>query len=113
LCPKVLIIKYKKKIKDMQIETLGLTPLETQALEALIDGLYAEPGFSDVDANDIAAETGIPTKTLRGVLSSLVKRGIITMVPTNTYGAAEQYVIIYLCEAYWGLHPEWKNEINA
>ena len=94
----------------MQIETLGLTPLETQALEALIDGLYAEPGFSDVDANDIAAVTGTPTKTLRGVLSSLVKRGIIAMVPTDTYGAPEQYVIIYLCEAYWGLHPVWKNE---
>jgi hypothetical protein len=97
----------------MQIETLGLTPLETQALNALINGLYAEAGFSDVDANDIAAETGIPTKTLRGVLSSLVKRGIVELIPTDTWGAEKQYVIIYLREAYWGLHPEWKNEINA
>ena len=91
----------------MQIETLGLTPLETQTLNALIDGLYAEPGFSDVDANDLSAETGIPTKTIRGVLSSLVKRGIVELVPTDTYGA-QRYVIVYLRKEYWDLHPNWK-----
>lgn len=94
----------------MQIKTLGLTPLETQTLNALIDGLYAEPGFSDIDANDLSAATGIPTKTIRGVLSSLVKRGIVELVPTDTWGIpkSQQFVIVYLRQEYWDLHPEWK-----
>ncbi len=87
------------------------TELETQVLDALIENLYAEPGFSDVDANDLAEATGIPTKQVRGVLSSLIKKGVVTLDRTDNWGA-ENYVIVYLNESYWHLHPEWKNEIN-
>jgi DNA-binding IclR family transcriptional regulator len=87
------------------------TELETQVLDALIGGLDAEPGFSNIDANDLAEETGIPTKQIRGVLSSLVKKGVVTLNETDTWGAPK-YVIVYLNESHWHLHPEWKNEIN-
>jgi DNA-binding MarR family transcriptional regulator len=89
----------------MENHNLSLTPLETQVLECLIDNLYAEPGFSDVDANDISKQTKIPTTSIRGVLSSLVKKGIIQL--DENYS---NFVIIYLNEQYWYLHPTWKNE---
>ena len=60
-----------KTIKD-----LGLTKLEETILSCLIDGLYAEPGFSDVDAKDIASEIGIDIKSVRGGVGSLVKKGL-------------------------------------
>jgi sugar-specific transcriptional regulator TrmB len=86
------------------------TQLEEQVLTALIENLYAEPGFSDVDATDLAEATGIPTKQIRGVLSSLVKKGVVTLEETDTYGAPK-YVIVYLNRSHWHLHPEWKSEI--
>ena len=39
--------------KDMMINELNLTELETKTLTTFIGGLYAEPGFSDVDVNDL------------------------------------------------------------
>ncbi len=90
----------------MENNNLSLTALENQALECLINNLYAEPGFSDVDANDISRQTKIPMKSLRGTLSSLVKKGIIQL--DENYS---NFVIIYLMEQFWYLHPTWKNEI--
>jgi hypothetical protein len=92
----------------MENHNLDLTPKEQKVLEALIDELYAEAGFSDVDANDLARITGIPTKNIRGVLSSLVKKGIISLNETDNAWADKQYVIIYLNQDYWYLHPAWK-----
>ena len=89
----------------MENHNLSLTPLETQVLECLIDNLYAEPGFSDVDANDISEQTKIPTTSIRGVLSSLVKKGIIQLDENDS-----KFVIIYLMEQFWYLHPIWKEE---
>ena len=88
---------------------LNLTDLQAEVMKALIDRLYAEAGFSDVDAHDIAEDIGKSTKIVRGVLSSLVKRGIITIERTQTYGAPKQYEIIYLNREYWYLHPWWKD----
>lgn len=88
----------------MEKHNLNLTELETKALEALIDGLYAEPGFSDVDAKDIYETTGIGKASIGGVLSSLSKKGIIS-TDENDSG----YVIVYLNRDFWYLHPEWKN----
>lgn len=95
----------------MEKHNLKLTELENKVLETLIDNLYAEPGFSDVDAHDISKWTGISTKSIRGALGSLVKKGIVTLDETQSFGAPEQYVIIYLNSDYWYLHPEWKSEM--
>lgn len=85
-----------------------LTELETKTLEALIDGLYAEPGFSDVDAQDLSKATSIPIKQIRGVLASLVKKGIVDMGDWTTNG--QTWALIYLKPQYWFLHPEWQVE---
>ena len=95
----------------MDIQGLQLTKLETTVLTTLIDGLYAEAGFSDVDAHDIARETGISTKSIRGALSSLVKKGIVNLEETDNCWAEQQYVIIYLNQNYWYLHPEWSKSL--
>ena len=97
----------------MEKHNLNLTALETTVLETLIDSLYAEPGFSDVDAHDIARDTKISTKSIRGALSSLVKKGIVSLEETDNWGAKEQFVIIYLNNSHWYLHPEWKEEYDS
>ena len=83
--------------------TNTFTDLENKVLTSFINGLYAEPGFSDVDANDISQDINISTKQVRGALGSLVKKGVVT-IHTND----SNYDIIYLNESYYHLHPEWK-----
>lgn len=90
---------------NLNIQNLDLTPLEKQTLQVIIDGLYAEPGFSDMDVNDIARPLGKSTRVLRGVLSSLIKKDYI-QIDGNDSG----YQIIYLNESRYYLHPEWKDE---
>jgi predicted transcriptional regulator len=90
------------KLKDMNtMIDKTLTELETKTLTAIANGMYAEPGFSDIDVNDVSEMTDLPTKTIRGALGSLVKKGII-QVDTNDSG----YDIIYLCKPYWYLVNE-------
>lgn len=88
----------------MEPHNLLLTSLETRVMESLIGGLYAEPGFSDVDAHDLSKWTNIPTKSIRGVLSSLVKKGIISIDDNGSYE------LVYLNDGYWYLHPQWVKE---
>lgn len=57
----------------------NLTALEGTALQAIANGMYAELGFSDVGATEISRATGIKMAALRGVLSSLVQKGHITI----------------------------------
>jgi len=93
----------------MNISELNLTELESKTLDSFIGGLYAEPGYSDVDVNDIASELGISTKIIRGALGSLVKKGIVT-IDTNDSG----YDIIYLNTKYWSLVNEnWAEEAKG
>jgi predicted transcriptional regulator len=93
----------------MNISELNLTELESKTLESFVGGLYAEPGFSDVDVNDIASDLGISTKIIRGALGSLVKKGIV-QIETNDSG----YDIIYLDTKYWSLVNEsWAEEAKG
>ena len=93
----------------MNFLELNLTELESKTLNAFIGGLYAEPGFSDVDVNDLSKELEISTKVLRGVLGSLVKKGIVS-VDENGGG----YDIIYMREKYWYLvNEDWANEARV
>jgi hypothetical protein len=95
------------------MQKLNLTESERVLLRSLINGLYAEPGFSDVDAIDLSHWTGIPTKSIRGSLSSLIKKGIVSVESTDTFGAEKQYQIVYLNQEYWYLHPRWKEVSNG
>lgn len=87
-------------------KNLNLTELEEKVLTEFIDRLYAEPGFSDVDARDLSKGTNIDIKTIRGVLGSLVKKGIIYILDNES-----GFQIIYLKEAYYYIHPEWAEEV--
>ncbi|MFO0089343.1 MAG: hypothetical protein ACK518_00770, partial [bacterium] len=90
------------------IQRLNLTDMEKQCLQSLINGLYAEAGFSDVDATDISEWTGISIKSVRGVLANLVKKGLIT-IEDNGAG----YQIIYLRPEWYNLHSQrWVEEIK-
>lgn len=84
---------------------IKLTQLEAQVLKSLINGLYAEAGFSDVDAKDIAEWINTPIKSVRGALGSLVKKGIV-QVEDNGAG----FEIIYLHSDHYYLHPKWYKE---
>lgn len=84
------------------LAALNLTEMETATMESLISLLYAEPGFSDVDAKELSRDTGIPMNSIRGVLSSLTKKGLIGI---DDPGAGFQ--IVYLMEQFYYLHPEW------
>jgi hypothetical protein len=87
------------------VDKENLTVLEKQTLQAIIDGLYAEPGFSDIDVNDLVSPVGKSSRVLRGVLSSLIKKGYIHIDDPGT-----GYQIIYLLESKYYLHYEWKND---
>jgi predicted ATP-grasp superfamily ATP-dependent carboligase len=89
------------------MENLDLTVLEQKALTRLINGLYAEAGFSDMDANDLVTEE-MDIKQVRGMLGSLQKKGIVSIQEPNDGG----YKIIDLNEGYWYLHPYWKDEVQ-
>ena len=91
----------------MNSHNLKLTELEEKVLSSLISLLYAEAGFSDVDAKDLSEDTDIPTSSIRGVLSSLVQKDIIEI---DDNGAG--FHIIYLKTSYWYLHPQWCNEVK-
>jgi predicted transcriptional regulator len=88
------------------IINIDLTHLETITLSTFVGCLYAEPGYSDVDVNDISECVNIPTKSIRGALGSLVKKGVI-FIDKNDSG----YDIIYLNKPYWYLVNEsWAEE---
>jgi DNA-binding HxlR family transcriptional regulator len=92
----------------MNITELNLTELESKTLTTFIGSLYAEPGFSDVDVNDLSSELGISTKVLRGALGSLVKKGVVFVDESDS-----GYDIIYLNKSYWSLVNEsWAEEAN-
>jgi len=88
------------------MKNLKLAQLEEQVLGSLISQLYAEAGYSDVDAKDIARDIKVDIKSVRGSLGSLVRKGIIG-IDGNDSG----YQIIYLNQVYWYLHPEWSKEM--
>ena len=45
------------------IINIDLTNLEVKTLSTFVGCLYAEPGYSDVDVNDISECLEIPTKS--------------------------------------------------
>ena len=73
-------------------------------MKSLINGMYAEAGFSDQDINDIQKDTGLSNKVSRGVLGSLIKKGLLSADDNG------EYVIIYINSSYYGLVPHWAVE---
>ena len=93
----------------------NLTQLEKQVLQAIADSMYAEWGFSDIGATDVARDTKIDIKSLRGVLSSLVKKSLIQLEDRSDhfgYKANDPSwePIIYLDNEAQGLVEHWVEE---
>lgn len=61
-----------KHITAEQYEAISDLPLmSARVLESLLINLYAEPGFSDVDASDLATATGYTVKQVMGTFCQL------------------------------------------
>ena len=89
------------------MKTIEVTNLEMQFLNALVNGLYAEAGFSDVDIEDIAKEMKVRIPEAKGVMGSLVKKGLLDP-PDVDFGS-----IIFLAEQAYNLHPRWMEQSNG
>ena len=88
------------------------TKKEAEILRALIDNLYAEPGFSDVDAQDLAEVTGLGIQAVGGLLTQLEAKGILFVEElsprTGHIGMDEN--LIYLTETGERYHARWAEE---
>jgi hypothetical protein len=91
------------------MKTLKITPLEKVFLDALIKALYAEPGFSDVDVTEIAHSSSLlSVNQAKGCFGSLCKKGVVNADSTGDFKD-----IIYLKRDYYGLHPDWSQEMDC
>ena len=85
-----------------------ITAQEEKVLSALIDGLFGDPGYSDVYTGELVSTTHIPERNIRGVLSSLCKKNYITI--DHAMGV---HALINLNKNKWYLHPEWVKEYDT
>jgi DNA replication protein DnaD len=89
------------------MKNLNLTELETTLLTCFINHLYAEEGFSDVEASDLARWTKTDIKIVRGGLGSLIKKGLVYIFQQQGQSQNDFIQIIYLNEEHYNLHPTW------
>lgn len=88
---------------------IDLTEMETTVLAALKNGLWynwdCEPGYSDVTPLEISEVTNIPMNKLRGVLSSLVQKDLVTIQEIDAHN-----IIVYSTLRtyfYFGEAEDW------
>jgi len=90
----------------------SLTEKEQTVLEALIDNLYAEPGFSDVCVDDLSQVTGLSKNAVGGVLTSLQNKEYVSVSEPEVFnGRVEIPSLVYLREDHYDLHPKWKDTV--
>ncbi len=91
---------------EKQIEKL--TVLERQFINGLIHNLYAEYGFTDVNVNDMATYMETDQATVKGVLGSLVKKGVVVTEEIDTNFCKQHFII--LSDKCLFLHKRWYDE---
>ena len=94
------------------MKSIQVTALEKQVLEALAKGMYAEWHYSDMGIAEIAEDTGLDRKVIRGVAGSLRKKGLIDIDDRADEGYRNQpdMHIWYLTEKTEGLVEHWVEE---
>lgn len=94
---------------------LQVTKLESKVLKSLADEMYAEFGFSDVGPTEIESKTKIKMRSLRGVLGSLVKKGLIFIDHREDEGYKNRpsMWICYLSGDANGLVKHWREDSNV
>jgi hypothetical protein len=97
-----------------------LTKKEFFTLDVIIEAMYAEPEFSDLDAADLFKQVNVKWpqaditshQSLGGIITQLQDKGIIEMEDWDMWNADEgtyaAHVFIHLAPAYYYLHPKWK-----
>lgn len=96
------------------IHKIKVTELEKKVLEALAESMYAEVGFSDAGLDEVESITKLDTKVIRGVQSSLVKKGLINVYDREGDMGVNwrdpRTHIWYLSEEVLGLAEIWVGE---
>lgn len=71
------------------------TEKEQAVLKVIADTMqmYGEEGFSDVMVEDVVAETGFSVGTVKGLLGSLIKKGLV--FPFDVNGEYNVYYLQY------------------
>lgn len=59
------------------MRTIKVTELEKQVLEALANEMNAEYGFSNAGLPEVVQATGLSSKVVRGIQSSLIKKELL------------------------------------
>ena len=91
------------------MEIIKVTNLEKQVLQALALSMYAEEGFSDAGIEEIEKITQLSSKVIRGVGSSLVKKGLIYIDDQDgEYGNNPRMFIWYLDNSLYGMVNNWR-----
>jgi hypothetical protein len=96
------------------MEIIKVTKLEKQVLESLAHGMYAELGYSDMGIDEVAEDTGLDKKIIRGVAGSLEKKNLISIDDRagEGYKNNTSMHIWYLTERTQGLVSNWVKENN-
>jgi hypothetical protein len=88
----------------------GLTDLEKIVLTTIAEGMYAEVGFSDVTIEDVVIESKLDSKIVRGVISSLIKKGLIVADKIYEFSPEPKRTFYCLTEKSYGLVEEYVGE---
>jgi len=84
------------------LKRIDLTVNEATTLKALINSMYAEYNFSNIDIHDLKEITGINIKQLRGIVSSLIKKKLVEKFDHG------HCIILYLTDLVAGYVEEWR-----
>lgn len=96
-----------KEVLDVDMKVVEITPNEKQLIDTLIKLLYAESGYSDVDVSDLSEHMHRSMPEVKGILSSLVKKSLISTDRTDS-----GFDLVYLNECLWHTHPSWKTDVR-
>ena len=89
---------------------MSLTPLEQTVGKAIEALLYAEVGFSDVMVEDVAKKAGLSVDSAKGVIGSLVKKGVVFTDVMDNGGGQKKLDFVYLRSQY---HKNWAMDDNV
>ena len=78
--------------KDAQLEAITKLPrLSLLVLEAVLKGQYAEPGFSDVSAEDLTIE-GATKSAIAGAIGYLAEIQLLVVERANVNGKNQRFL---------------------
>lgn len=66
-----------KTTKELNDALAALPEFSRKVYDAIHAGLYAEPGFSDVTATDVAKTLGCPAKAVNAAVKHLIAVGLV------------------------------------